>query len=325
MIPEQAGITTRRAAARARRFAHTVWPGIQPPAVDHIERNEAFGRDRRLALLHVPKSAGNSIAVALSEALRDRSWSPYWLDPTLFGSMRSEPIPPNVRGSVIREPLALRSYEVVSGHISLPALLSGFDRADVVLLVREPRSRVLSLYEYWRALSPEQQSPENTWPVVGRAAHLDFGEWLSDAVSAYQTDNVTIRMLLGSHQAIPDDDFIAAEDLPLLTKLAIREARSIGWTDIVERGHAMWHGLSQRIGAELTPANENVTGRSDGLATDARVLFDPSTVELLDARVAGDAAVWASVAVQRSVRKPALEADKAWMRRLGQTTLTPPT
>jgi hypothetical protein len=284
--------------------------------VDHRRRNEVFGADRRIAMLHIPKSAGNSVATALHDVLPDHTWSPYVFDPSLFGSMRNEPIPERQEGQVLPDPSKLREYGAATGHFSLPTLLAAFEPADIVMLVREPRARLLSHYQYWRGLGRAHRDERNTWPITSKATRLHFGEWIVDPQTAYQTDNILVRTLLAGHPAIPDDDFIDPDDLGSLTPVARRAARSLGWVDVIERGADMWDGLGQRVGAELERSSLNKTEHRPELPTDASVLFEPSTVTALYERTVADAIIWHDIAVRRGVERPQLMAEQAWAARL---------
>ncbi len=292
---------------------------VDAPDVDHRRRNEAFGERRRLGVLHIPKSAGSSVSAALESALDDRTWSPYDFDPALFGPLRDEPVPPTEVPRVLPDPARLADYDAASGHYALSTMLAGFEAADIVMLLREPRSRLLSHYEYWRGLPADLRDSNSTWSVTAHARELDFGDWLCDPRSAYQSDNVVIRTLLDGHSAIPDDDFIAPGDLSTLTKAALRRAAMLGWVDVVERGAAMWDGLSERIGRSLARSVVNETSRRADLPTNVSAVLADQSVEALHRRTLGDRAIWVAAAKRRGVEDVELLAERTWYRRLGET------
>lgn len=289
---------------------------IDAPAVDHARRNAAFGATRRLGVVHIPKSAGSSVSAALENALADRSWSPYDFDPVLFGPFRNEPVPPTEVPRVLPDPAQLREYDAASGHYALSTMLVGFDPADVVMLLREPRSRLLSHYEYWRGLPANLRDPDSTWSVTAHARELDFDEWLLDPRSAYQSDNVVLRTLLAGHPAIPDDDFIDVADLAALTPTALRRAAALGWVDVVERGPAMWDGLADRIDRPLERPRVNTTERRADLPTNLAAIFSDSGVDALYRRTEADRAIWSAAARRRGLDDVDLLAERTWARRL---------
>lgn len=260
------------------------------------------------------------MSAALESALDDRSWSPYDFDPAMFGPLRDEPVPLTEVARVLPDPLRLRDYDAASGHYALSTMLVGFDPADVVMLLREPRSRLLSHYEYWRGLPPALRSTDSTWSVTAHARTLDFDDWLCDERTAYQSDNIVLRTLLDGHPAIPEDDFIDPDDLAKLTPLALRRAGSIGWVDVVERGAGMWDGLAARIDRPLERPRMNATERRADLPTDVSAVFSDRAVEALHRRTVGDRAIWMATADRRALGDPALLAEQTWYRRL-RTTL----
>ena len=289
---------------------------VDTPEVDHARRNAAFGASRRLGVLHIPKSAGSSVSAALEAALDDRSWSPYDFDRALFGPFRDQPVPPTEVARVIPDPTRLRDVDAASGHFALSTMLVGFDPADIVLLLREPRTRLLSHYEYWRGLPANLRDPDSTWSVTAHARELDFDRWLQDPRSAYQSDNVVIRTLLDGHDAIPDDDFIDPDDMAVLTAMAVRRAASLGWVDVVERGSAMWDGLADRIDRALERPRVNTTERRADLPTNLAAIFSEDAVEALHRRTTGDRMVWEAAARRRGVDDVDLLAERTWYRRL---------
>ncbi len=271
-------------------------------------------------MLHIPKSAGSSVSAALEGALADRTWSPWDFDPALFGPLRNEPVPVTEIPRVIPDPAKLTEFDAASGHFALSTMLAGFEAADLVMLLREPRSRLLSHYEYWRGLPANLRSEDSTWSVTAHARELDFDEWLLDPRTAYQTDNVVVRTLLDGHGAIPDDDFIDPADLASLTTQAVRTAASIGWVDVVERGAAMWDGLAARIDRPLDRPQMNTTERRADLPTDVAAMLSDRAVTALHQRTTGDRAVWDAAARRRGIDDPRLLAETAWYRRI-RTTL----
>lgn len=304
-------------SARRRISEHTSF--IDPPEVDHAQRNAAFGADRRVGVLHIPKSAGSSVSAALRAALEDRAWSPYDFDPALFGPLRDEPVPPTEVARVLPDPSRLRDYDAASGHFAFSTMLTGFDRADIVMLLREPRSRLLSHYEYWRGLPAHLRDSDSTWSVTAYARELDFDAWLLDPRTAYQSDNVVLRTLLDGHAAIPDDDFIGPQDLPGLTSTALHRAASLGWVDIVERGSAMWDGLADRIDRTMERPRMNATERRPELPTNVPAILSDRGVEALHDRTVADRLIWAAAARRRGIDDADRLAERAWYRRLRTT------
>lgn len=309
----------RRAARSAQRRAAERTGLLRAPEVDHGRRNEIFGAARRIGVLHIPKSAGSSVSTALRQALDDHTWSPYDFDPAQFGPLRDEPVPPAAVPRVLPDPAELRTVTAASGHFALSTLLVGFDVADIVMLLREPRSRLLSHYEYWRGLPADQRDEDSSWSLTASARELDFDEWLCSPRIAYQTDNVVLRTLLDGHPSIPDDDFIDPATLSTLVPEALRRSASIGWVDLVERGDDMWQGLAARIDRPLQRTRVNTTEHRADLPTNAAAVVSDRAVEALYRNTRADRDIWLAVASRRGVADPELMRERAWYRRLRST------
>ena len=312
--------TLRRVAGRAKHFARVVAKRAVALTDRLPDRHQAVDSGpRRLAFLHVPKSAGTSLAQQLRTALPEHRWAPWVLDPDQFGPYRDRELSPELRSIVLPDPGALRSVDAASGHFSLPSLLAAFRPADVVTVLREPRSRLLSHHRYWRNLSDAQIEAHDTWADINAtASELDFGDWLADRRVAYQTDNVLARMLVPHHPAIPLDGFIADAAVPELVTAAIDQLAQLGWVDVVERGDAVFADVGRHVGAMLSPVHRNVTVERSSQAGSPAEFFEADAVERLRARTAVDRALWRWAAERRGVVDADGLADVVWARRLGQ-------
>ncbi|MEM9038519.1 MAG: hypothetical protein AAGD33_01360 [Actinomycetota bacterium] len=273
-------------------------------------------------MLHVPKSGGNTVLAAIRASLPDDAWAPYHFDPAMFGPFADEPIPEQQRPLTVSDPTELTRFLGASGHYALPTLMAGFAAADVVLLLREPRARLLSHYEYWRGLPDEHLDDGYTWSVTATASELDLTDWIGDPRVAYQTDNIVVRMVLGRHDRVPDTDFIAEDDLLELAHEARAAVATLGHVDVLERGVSMWASLGRRIGRPdlVAPPSENVTGRRGDKPIDPATFDRPEFADRLDRCTRGDAVVWESVARRVGVERPQRLADQTWQRRLGEVT-----
>jgi hypothetical protein len=269
------------------------------------------------AFLHVPKSAGSSIVAALRESMTDHRWGDYVFDPAWMGPYRNEPRPPAVQHQVLESPEQLARVDAVAGHLKLDTLLRRFEYSDIATVVREPRCRLLSHYEYWRALDGDARDRELPWASSRSALTLDFADWLMDESIAYQSDNTLIRQLV-EDDAIPDNEFIPNDQLRRLARIAVARVRKLGWVGLVELGDATWDSLSAFVGAPLHQRRINITAHDRDLAIDLDRLFSRA-VPALAARTGGDSIVWHAAALRVGVANPAVHADEAWMRRLGHT------
>lgn len=258
---------------------------------------ERLASEHLRCFLHVPKTGGTSVLAALRAARPDASVSLKSNDTSTFcyGFTAFEKLAPEVRELLLleeRELDALSRSDVVFGHFSLPTLLRVAPPDSIATVLREPRTRLLSLYA-WQRLTPGLFDVWHPYqPEVEALRPLD--EYLSEPQIAPEVDNVVCRMLLYGDPRIPALDFISADHTESLASDAIDRLDQFGFVGVLERGQATWNGLSRFFDAPLEPARDRVTA-SAGVVPDALPLEEPisdRTLELLEARSAADALVY---------------------------------
>jgi hypothetical protein len=286
-------------------------------ARDRRPRPDAIDGRRSFAFLHVPRSAGSSVVASLRDALDGHEWADYGCDPAWMGPYRHHDCPPSLAHQVLENRADLEHFDAVAGYFTLGTLLTRFDARDIATVVREPRCRLLSDYEYRRGLSGDLRDAELPWVSNRSAMKLDFADWLLDESIAYQSDNTLIRQLVDD-PAIPDDGFIPNEQLARLARLASARLRQLGFVALVEQGDAIFEQLGTFIGAPLERRRIDVTERESSVGTDLSAIFDHAAPALA-ARTAGDALVWRAAAERVGVPDPEVVAAAAWMRRVGVT------
>lgn len=274
----------------------------------------------RLAYLHIPKSAGTSIRASLEERFDADDTAPWSFDRYLFGPFTEHE---RISEPIMSEPAeALADYRFATGHWALPTLLVAFDPADVATVLREPRSRLLSHYSFWRTW-PEWM--HDLWDPYDAARHAQqpLADYLGDPAVAHQTDNLTTRLLLGRHDLVPVDGFIAAEHVEQLTAEACAAVDGLGRVDVVERGADMLANLGDYLGFEVRDERLNTTAEWDGPSVDADDITERRSLELVTARSAIDLAVWDHVYAlfEKSPAARRGVADAAFARTVGRLAL----
>ena len=309
----------RRGVVSAVRSVQTTSDRVAREAGRRIRRFRSAENPRDgsepFAFLHVPKAAGSSIVASLRDALDDHTWGDQVFDPAWMGPYRHHARPPALARQVLESVDELIDIDAVAGHLTLPTLLTRFELGDIATVVREPRCRLLSHYEYWRGLDAEARDRELPWASSRSAATLDFAEWLADESIAYQSDNTLIRQLVDD-PAIPENRFIANDDLARLAKLAGRCIDQLGFVGLVEEGDAVFDRLGRFVGHRLERRRINVTNREPSRAVDLTAIFEHST-HVLASRTAGDALVWRAAARRVGIANPEVLAEQSWMARLG--------
>lgn len=269
----------------------------------------------RFAFVHVPKSAGSSIKNAVTQRCAAASIAPLELDRVLFGTFdRFDEMPAHTRSTIaIDGPAELGGFDVVMGHFGYSSLSPHFASVDTMTVLREPRSRLLSHYTFWRGWPPARHADWGPYDASRRAVTATFDEFLHDPTVASQTDNLVTRMLLAPHPSIPDDGFIDDGAVDELATLGGALLDDFGFADVVESGPALWRDLSSWLGAEVEPERALVTDVQRG--TDWVSELTPAATSALCRRTAIDARLWSQLAARRSDDATAL-AESTFLTKL---------
>jgi hypothetical protein len=244
--------------------------------------------------LHVPKSAGSSIHTALEAALPAGSLSPRRVDASIFCDFDDfDKLSPPVRATVVANDDDLQSlaaYAAVSGHFCLETLLRVAPASSVATVLREPRSRLLSLFAYWRLEpGPGPWSPY----AASEQALRPIDEFLQEPRLAPSIDNIACRMLLNGHSDISSRELIASADVAEIAALAVARLDTLGYVGILETGDAVWSDLSRFFGATLLPTQTNVThARADADGPSSTATVTGETLSLIEQRTAADSIVY---------------------------------
>jgi Sulfotransferase family len=199
--------------------------------------------------MHVPKCAGKSIHVLLSQKVSARDICPQ--PPHGVWTWRADEV---------------RGYALYSGHFFYDFIREIDPNGTKLTILRHPLSRVVSTYDFWRSYHWEyirESLPEVNGPAVAKAGTFgDFLESGSDFVQTY-IYNTAARQLLGSKFATiwPDDEALIAQSREVL--------RGFDWVGVTEAFEPSMRSLSQLLG--LRPPR---TQPREGLTYDAQT--DPN-------------------------------------------------
>ena len=198
-----------------------------------------------VVFLHIPKSAGTSVSEGLIRS-RFKNKAFGLLDRILFGTFNKfDEVHDEIRSKLIhlQDNSIDPNWDLVTGHLSLPTIRRLFPQHSVFTIMREPRSRLISHWLYWRSLDRHELRRLGTFADIVVRSHVPLGVFLADQQVAVQTDNLLVRMLLGKHSLIPTLDFIPrSADRALLSEARNRIA-SLGFTGLTEDDQ-----LNERIG-----------------------------------------------------------------------------
>jgi hypothetical protein len=252
----------------------------------------------RYGYLHVPKAAGSSVMSALHAVAGDRTVYRPTMDRTLFGPFdRFDDLPERRRAMVhTGDDHELAAHDIVIGHFALPSLQAGRQLSDIVMILREPRARLISHYSFWRGWTDAAHDDWEPYGASRRAAELDWPDFVEDPSIAAQTDNVALRLLLGDDPRVPIDDFIDPADSDSLVADAIERLARLGHVDVIEHGDAVWGRLGAWIGHDLRAERRNETVDASGRPTDWPRWFTPRSALALCRRTALDRELWNAAA-----------------------------
>lgn len=254
---------------------------------------------RRFAFMHVPKTAG----IAFAEAIRAATAAPgdvFGFDRHQFGSFDAFDELDEAQRSLVRLEASdwPEGIGLVRGHVTLGTLRAAYPRHELITVLREPRSRLISLWLFWRAQSETDMRSWGGWGERVGAARGPFGRFLANPLLATQTDNVLVRLLLAPHPLVPPEGFITHSADRLLLPAARAALAGFDFVGLVE-DRALGTKLGRFLERPAPLGRHNVTAPA---AAPLRPAFDeeltPATLDLLERRSRLDQQLWAGVAAE---------------------------
>jgi hypothetical protein len=255
----------------------------------------------RIALLRIPKTAGLSLRLGLLEALAPRNPIFDCHDRAIFGQFEDfETLEPGIRGTIcLNGDVLPADADFVTGHISFSTLYASYPRANLLTLLREPVSRTLSHWLYWRSYSEEQMAPWGGYAAYMRRGRDALIQFLSAREIACQMDNLSVRLLLWPHSMIPQNDFIEHRYDDLLVREAVARLRQFSFVDIVENPE-LEANLETWLGRGFSFKTVNETSRTpEAFRTSLDREFSAEVFDLLEARNRLDLRLWLALARER--------------------------
>ncbi len=254
---------------------------------------------RPALFMHVPKTSGS--ALVSSFVATGRGHTTEGFDRAIFGTFdRWETIAPETRAKIAMSPDDLpRDAIMIAGHYALSTLRAAFPASPVVTILRDPSTRLLSHWLYWRATDPATTTVWGAWADLVLRAHRPLGAFLADPELACQLDNIVTRMLLWPHRLIPAGGFIEERhDLRLLRE-ARAKLRSLDFVDLVE-DPALDRNLAALFDWPWTRKTINVTER---IPADRRFplheAFTAEATRRLRSNTRLDQVLWTDIARRR--------------------------
>lgn len=267
--------------------------------VSRLDRlTEQSALDRPLAFMQAPKTSGSALTTGLCDVLPSTARIHGW-DHAFFGAFREfETMSSGVRQDIYQTLPPANGADFVYGQFAYSTIVQSRPAARLMTVLREPRTRLLSLWLYWRSFSDDDHAAAGAWGRVQRLTRQPLAEFLNHPEAACQTDNVYVRRLLSPHPLIPDDGFIDSAADERLASEAVARLRAFDFTDIVEnprlednvRGFVARPFVYQRV-------NETDVRSESGFRLEEELAGE--TLLLVEHRSRLDRELWRAVASER--------------------------
>lgn len=222
-------------------FGDRAFPGGIPSVPDLAGNIATAWTGPKLAFMHLEKCGGIALIRWLSG-----QFHPAQIDPDEFRAAPAHNFyraPPGLGRTCARYPL-------LWGHYGLPALERIDPTRFIFTILREPRARLVSLYNYWRAVNPAIIDDLEHDPIVGSAHRNDLLAFLRDPEPLLRDylDNFYVRRLTGHHLTGATQNPLTETPAAALAE-ALAALDRLGFVGITERMDETAARLASLIGA----------------------------------------------------------------------------
>ena len=259
-----------------------------------------YDPSRPVAFMHIQKTGGNSLSEALRGALKPRA-SFGAFDRFLFGDFADfESMSEESRGKILFASHGLPpGLDFLAGHISFSAMSQAYPLAQFVTVLREPMSRLISLWLFSRSTTDQYLEPWGKWADVVRQSHRPLKDFLRAQNLACATDNVCVRMLLWPHPLLRSNAVIAPRDDETLLLEAKCRLKHFCFVDLLENPELVTN-LQNWLERPLVLRRLNETNNiPDSLKSPMAAELDSETEGLIESHSRLDLRLWLEVAGQR--------------------------
>lgn len=305
-----------RFASNIRRMIRHKFAGLLNPHNGQSFETKPYNRAVPLVFMHVPKTSGVAFTQNLIEAIAPRRVL-YAHDRVLSGAFDAfDKIDPDKIRDIYFDPMDLPSdADFVCGHLSFSTPQQKYRTAQFITLLREPVSRILSNWLYWRSHSDDELQAWGAWGKEMAKAREPLVDFLSNQDCAANTDNVHVRMLLWPHRLIPSGDFIDERNDEALTSEAINRLKQFDYVDVLENPR-LEANLQVWLGRRFKHASRNEARTVPGpLRTPLHSELTKDVFDLLEIRSRLDLKLWTMLARERvSHLEPEILRERTLMR-----------
>lgn len=230
--------------------------------ISRIIRQCSIRFRRPIAFMHIPKTAGTSINDSLWFAFNPAYPLKKRMDKSIYGSFDISTFHQSVVIDIFCGSTSMQqNTDFISGHFGLSTIQNYFPKAKIVTFLREPSTRILSHWLYWRFLPETDVQRLGEMSDYVRASKYTLINFLHLPPIYCQLDNLQTRMLLWPHPLIPSDDLISEKHDDILIQQALAKLASLSHVDVVENPQ-LERNLSDWIRKPISLSKLNVTTHS---------------------------------------------------------------
>ncbi|HXH02010.1 MAG TPA: sulfotransferase family 2 domain-containing protein [Candidatus Competibacteraceae bacterium] len=161
-----------------------------------LERNYPNIGNKALVFLHIPKTGGTSLHNMLVGYYE-----------------KSEVCPERFNNLDKWDQEQLKSFRYFSGHYDRHQVSLIPREKFIITMLREPKSRILSLYYFWRAHRHEAIEKNNLGGprIAKRLSLIDFLRYANEGIPG-NIDNILCRSLIGKLYVGPNREYLFPDD-----------------------------------------------------------------------------------------------------------------
>ncbi|HEY4043411.1 MAG TPA: hypothetical protein VGM32_16405 [Rhodopila sp.] len=252
---------------------------------------------RRVAFMHVPKTSGVAIRSGLAAALTPNV-TVSGFDRCSFDAYQDfESVDPSISGMIYSSPASLPPRaDLIVGHFAFSTLRQAYPDAQLLTLLREPCSRLLSHWLFWRQHTDAELAPWGCLAERVRKARQPIAVFLNDPGLSCQTDNLMLRMLLWPHPLLPSGRFIDPLHDARLLRQAMANLQEFDFVDVVENGAVGDRLQSWLCRPFIYPRANETRPIPQQFRTPLDRELTPEVMDLLEFRSRLDFHLWAAIA-----------------------------
>jgi hypothetical protein len=272
------------------------------PSQRGLDAESPFRISRPLAFMHIPKTSGTALMSALAASLNP-SAVVMGFDHCLFGSFSSfSTFSVSEQRRIYRSSNDLPTgKELIMGHFAFSTLREAYPNAQIFTVLRDPISRVLSHWLFWRQHTDLLLAPLGEWAAFVRYSRQPLARFLNQPLIACQIDNLALRMLLWPNPLIKPDQFIDPVHDEHLVREAIARLDTFDFVDIIENDKFL-QNLEHRFGRAFSYIRSNETNAIPReFRSPLHRELTSEAQELLEARTRLDLRLWTAIANRHMV------------------------